>query len=164
MEFEFKKVVSDEEILAVERLADVIWVEHYQGIIPDGQAKYMTEKFQSKKAIAEQISEGTEYFLVEVSGKAAGYFAYAFKENFLYLSKIYVHSDFRKNGIASGIFAELEKISSKKGVGEIRLNVNKYNKLAMLAYEKNGFKVLFSEVSDIGGGFVCDDFVMSKLV
>ena len=39
-------------------LADIIWKEHYIPIIGIPQVDYMLKKFQSAKAIKEQISDG----------------------------------------------------------------------------------------------------------
>jgi ribosomal protein S18 acetylase RimI-like enzyme len=40
--------------------------------------------------------------------------------------------------------------------------VNKRNRNAIAAYEKYGFRIVDSVVKDIGGGFVMDDYIMSK--
>jgi len=40
--------------------------------------------------------------------------------------------------------------------------VNKRNVRAIKAYQRNGFEIADSVVTDIGGGFVMDDYVMAK--
>jgi ribosomal protein S18 acetylase RimI-like enzyme len=40
--------------------------------------------------------------------------------------------------------------------------VNRNNAQAIAAYRRNGFDVAREVVVDIGGGFMMDDFVMSK--
>jgi RimJ/RimL family protein N-acetyltransferase len=42
------------------------------------------------------------------------------------------------------------------------LSVNKRNTKAITAYKRNGFAIVESVVTDIGGGFVMDDYVMDK--
>jgi RimJ/RimL family protein N-acetyltransferase len=42
------------------------------------------------------------------------------------------------------------------------LSVNKRNTKAITAYKRNGFAIVESVVTDIGGGFVMDDYVMAK--
>jgi ribosomal protein S18 acetylase RimI-like enzyme len=42
------------------------------------------------------------------------------------------------------------------------LNVNKRNTRAIAAYQRNGYVVAERVTLDIGGGFVMDDFVMTK--
>jgi hypothetical protein len=40
--------------------------------------------------------------------------------------------------------------------------VNKRNTRAIAAYQRNGFVTADSVVTDIGGGFVMDDYIMAK--
>ena len=42
------------------------------------------------------------------------------------------------------------------------LTVNKQNKMAIRAYEKQGFITVDAVVTDIGEGFVLDDCIMEK--
>ena len=42
------------------------------------------------------------------------------------------------------------------------LSVNKRNARAIAAYKRNDFAVAESVVTDIGGGFVMDDYIMAK--
>jgi RimJ/RimL family protein N-acetyltransferase len=48
------------------------------------------------------------------------------------------------------------------GADRLMLTVNKRNAKAMAAYQRNGFTLTESVVVDIGGGFVMDDYVMTK--
>jgi hypothetical protein len=42
--------------------------------------------------------------------------------------------------------------------------VNKYNLNTLRAYEKLGFKNIGPSITDIGGGFIMDDFKMEKVL
>ena len=44
------------------------------------------------------------------------------------------------------------------------LTVNKHNELAIRAYRGTGFDVIDSVETDIGEGFVMDDYIMEKQV
>jgi RimJ/RimL family protein N-acetyltransferase len=48
------------------------------------------------------------------------------------------------------------------GAHRLILYVNKRNAKAIAAYQRNGFVIAESVVTDIGGGFVMDDYVMAK--
>jgi GNAT superfamily N-acetyltransferase len=48
------------------------------------------------------------------------------------------------------------------GARRLLLAVNKRNARPIAAYQRNGFAVIESVVSDFGGGFVMDDFIMAK--
>ena len=42
------------------------------------------------------------------------------------------------------------------------ISVNKRNARAIAAYQRNGFVIADSVVTDIGSGFVMDDYIMAK--
>jgi RimJ/RimL family protein N-acetyltransferase len=48
------------------------------------------------------------------------------------------------------------------GARRLILSVNKRNTKAITAYKRNGFVIVESVVTDIGGGFVMDDYVMAR--
>ncbi len=52
--------------------------------------------------------------------------------------------------------------SAAAGAHRLILSVNKRNAQAIAAYKRNGFVIAESVVTDIGGGFVMDDYVMAK--
>ena len=78
----------------------------------------------------------------------------------MFISKIYVRADMRRKGIASAMLEKLRK--DEKGVDKWYITVNRYNSGSIAVYEKRGFKTVKEQVTDIGSGFVMDDFVMEK--
>ena len=96
-----REIESGSDIMEVNRLAGLIWHEAYRGIVSREQIAYMIERFQSVRAITEQLAlEGYRYFLMEDEGRAVG------------------------------------------------------------AYRRAGFREVRAQVTDIGGGYVMDDYVM----
>ena len=57
-------------------------------------------------------------------------------------------------------FNKIKQISLELGKKKIQLTVNKNNINTIKAYEKWGFKTIDSVVTDIGYGFVMDDYIM----
>ena len=53
----FLIVRSQEHVAEVARLAREIWLDHYVPIVGRKQVDYMLEKFQSKQALEEQLSD-----------------------------------------------------------------------------------------------------------
>ncbi|HOO41742.1 MAG TPA: hypothetical protein PK653_09855 [Syntrophales bacterium] len=88
----FQAVHTKEQIEDIVRLAREIWQGHYTPIIGQKQVDYMLEKFQSEEAIAEQLGESYEYYLIIHQGQSVGYVAIVpdGNEPTLMLSKIYV--------------------------------------------------------------------------
>jgi RimJ/RimL family protein N-acetyltransferase len=153
---------------AVATLAAEIWREHFTPIIGAEQVEYMLDKFQSAERIYEDIKKNAyTYFIARhiKEDKLVGYCAVCPKENHLFLSKLYVHKDFRRLGIAhcfrdtAATYCRLEC-----GFDRIRLTVNKYNDSSIQVYQKWGFEILESVKTDIGGGFFMDDYVMEWVV
>ena len=159
-----EKVTTETQIETVARLAFEIWNQHFTSIIGKAQVDYMVEKFQSKKAISEQIEEGYSYYLLKADGDYIGYTGICPREDELFLSKLYIRASQRGKGYGRKAVQFIEDIARKKGLDEITLTVNKNNTDTIRAYEKFGFKNLGPTVQDIGGGFVMDDYKMEKTV
>jgi len=160
----FIEVLTDRQLDIVDALAAEIWNEHYVPIIGKKQVDYMLEKFQSKKAMKEQIEKGYIYFLVEDGGRNIGYISIEPRENELFLSKLYIKSSERGKGLGRKAVQFLEELAREKKLGKISLTVNKNNVNSIAAYEKIGFNNTGSIVMDIGEGFVMDDYKMEKII
>ena len=78
------------------------------------------------------------------------------------LHKIYLHPDWQGRGLGSRLLQHCEGEILKSGGRRLILSVNKRNAKAIAAYQRNGFIIAKSVVTDIGGGFVMDDYVMAK--
>lgn len=121
----------------------------------------MVEKFQSEHAMKNQIShENYSYYFLETEEQKIGYFGISEKEDYLFLSKLYIKKEFRHSGFGTIAFEAIKHIAREKNFSKIQLTVNKYNSNTIKAYDKWGFKTIYSVVTDIGKGYVMDDFVM----
>jgi O-acetyl-ADP-ribose deacetylase len=162
---EILPVQSEDEIRTVGRLAHEIWNEHYVPIIGQKQVKYMLEKFQSSEAITAQIKEDEfEYYIINQAFEPCGYIGIKPSGDELFLSKFYIVHSKRGKGIGKkGI--EFILIRAKElGSKSITLTVNKENINSIRAYEQMGFKSLGPIVTDIGDGFIMDDYVMKYFI
>lgn len=163
-DIEFAPVRTAEQISTVAALARDIWSEYYVPLIGQPQVDYMVSKFQSAPAIAEQIREGYEYFLVQrASGEPVGYCAVQAQpgQGQLLLSKLYVHKDARGTGTGRLCMEFIEQFARRRGLGLLWLTVYKRNP-SVKAYERLGFRIARPIEMDIGGGFLMDDFRMEK--
>ncbi len=142
-------------------LTSEIWHEYWTCILSDEQIDYMVEKFQSEKAIFEQIqNENYLYFYIIDDNQTAGYIGISKKPDYLFLSKLYMKKEFRHKGIGTQAFEFIKDFAEKNNYKKIRLTVNKNNKNTIEAYIKWNFKIIDSVVTDIGSGFVMDDYIM----
>lgn len=147
-----------ENIKELAELASSIWHEYWTEILSPEQIDYMIENFQSEHAIKQQIeNENYSYYYIVVNGIKAGYFGVSDKHDYLFLSKLYISKDYRHQGLGTNAFEKIKELANNK---KIQLTVNKYNFNTIKAYEKWGFKTVNSVVTDIGNGFVMDDYIM----
>ena len=150
MGVKISEVKTEEELSLVAELAEKIWHECFIGIISEEQIDYMVEKFQSYNAMKDQVAnQDYHYLAVRDDDDICGYIAVKpEKDERFFLSKLYLRKDKRGKGIASKM---LERVFEE---------AKKHNDHAVKVYEKTGFQTVECVVTDIGNGFVMDDFVM----
>ncbi len=160
------EVHTEAQIAETARLAGKIWRQHYTPIIGLAQVDYMLEKFQSETAIANQIGNGYEYYLLEDKNKYVGYLAVVPdpRQSALLLSKIYVLDTKRGCGYGRIMLSFAEDLGRRRQLKTLWLTVNKNNSASIAWYLQMGFTNAGPIVQNIGGGFIMDDYRMEKTV
>lgn len=163
----FVPVTSAEQIERTAQLASVVWHECYARILPPVQIDYMVNNMQSTPAITRHIAEENyRYYLLYVGDapddEPSGYIAIQRSDKKLLLSKLYILAEFRGRGHAKEALAFVEELGREDGCDGIWLTVNRYNERAIAVYRKTGFTQVRQQETDIGGGFVMDDFIFEK--
>lgn len=160
MQIDIIKAKDNSQIEKIVTIAEEIWQECFVDIISENQINYMVDKFQSLDAIKNQIAnENYIYYAVYCDDKLCGYIAIKEEEEKLFLSKLYLHKDYRGKGIASIMFEKIFDEGRKKSKKSVYLTVNKHNKIAIDVYKAKGLKITDSVVTDIGEGYVMDDYI-----
>lgn len=114
----------------------------------------MLTTFLSVPSIKDQINTGFEYYIIK-GDKPVGFAAIKDETDKIFLSKIYIYKEYRNQGFMRGF---IEKIKERNK--PIYLTVNKYNLDAIKAYQKMGFEIKNEIITDIGKGYVMDDYVL----
>lgn len=148
----------------IAELAKEIWTDCFGSILPPGQTEYMIEKFQSEKAILQQMSEGYIYDTIFFGERKVGYSAIKVEEDRIFISKIYLLNSFRGKGLAYERFQEIEATARDLGKPNLYLTVNRNNEPAIRFYRGMGFFIDDEVDKDIGGGFFMNDYIMRKLL
>lgn len=166
---QFEKVETPEQQEELAALAAEIWQEYWPALIGQAQTDYMVEQFQSLPAIRRDMAEHAyEYWLVRAAddGRAVGYTGGHVEPetNRFFVSKIYLRAAERGKHFASAIIAFYEQLARERGLGALYLTVNKGNELGIRAYRGKGFATIDAVETDIGQGFVMDDYIMEKRV
>ena len=151
---------TDAEIQDIAVLADEIWHQHFTDIIGEAQVNYMVEKFQSYPALKEQIEEGYEYFKVYCGHTFAGYTGIHEEDGALFLSKLYLHKNFRGQHLSTEVFRFLTDLCRERKLSKIWLTCNKHNENTLNVYHHWGFITVREQKADIGNGFYMDDYIL----
>lgn len=153
-------VTNEELVYSLSAVADDIWHEYFTPIIGEEQVDYMLEKFLSPEALVEQINKGYAYYLFSYEYTFAGFAGIHEEDGKLFLSKLYIHEDFRGKKIASHIFQSFVELCKERNLSKIWLTCNRNNTDTIAIYEHWGFKKVREEKTDIGNGFFMDDFIL----
>ena len=154
-----------EDLGAIAELAGVIWRACYPGIISQEQIDYMLARMYALDVMRQEIcSQGIRYDRMLVEGKLGGFAAYgpAAEPHVVKLHKLYLLPELQGRGLGSVMLRHVERQARAAGARRLILSVNKRNAKGIAAYRRNGFVIAESVVSDIGEGFVMDDYVMAK--
>ncbi len=169
MDVVFEPVNTPDDQARLAELADEIWHEYWPALIGPDQTDYMVDQFQSLEAIRRDMAENAyEYWLLQAAddGRTVGYTGGHVEPetNRFFISKIYLRAEERGCGFASATVRFYEDLCRARGLAAMYLTVNKHNDLGIRAYRAKGFETIESVETDIGSGFIMDDYVMEKQV
>ena len=142
-------------------LADTIWHECYASVLEKGQIDYMLRTYHSADAMLREMSEGYDFFVVRDGGRDVGYYSVHDEGGRLYISKVYLLKECRGRGLGKRMFSEIDSYAKEHGLHEEYLRVNKGNPTVEI-YKRSGFSITDTVTSDIGNGYVMDDYIMTK--
>ncbi len=163
MGYKIKIAETEKEIQEITNLAKKIWHDTYDVLIGREQVDYMLEKYQSVHAITEAVqSDHYRYYIAAEKEKVLGFCGLKPEpeSNRLFVSKIYVDPTYQKNGIARRFFLTAKCFAEEQNKEILYLTVNKENANAIAVYKHFGFEITENVVTDIGHGYVMDDYIM----
>lgn len=82
--------------------------------------------------------------------------------NRFFISKIYLLKEHRGRGMCSATIRFYERLCRERGLDAMYLTVNKKNEMGIRAYRAKGFEVIDAVETDIGEGYIMDDYIMEK--
>jgi GNAT superfamily N-acetyltransferase len=156
---------AEEHLPALAELAGVIWRQHYPGIISEAQIEYMLAKMYSLATLREELrSKSVRFERLMVGDRFVGFAAYGSTTTpgVMKLHKCYLLPELHGRGYGSLLLQHCERAVRELGARRLILAVNKHNTKAVAAYQRNGFTVAESVITDFGAGFVMDDYIMAK--
>ncbi len=156
-------VKTPEEIRRTSDFASSVYHEYFvdtAGLITTEQVDHMVSLFLTPKAISESIDDGYEFFVLGTIEDPVGFISIKCSDHDMFLSKLYTRKDVRGTGAGRFMLEYLSDLCVERGLGSIWLTCNRENKPSLAFYDHMGFRIERSEDTDIGGGFVMDDYVM----
>ena len=150
-----------DQLEQVAALAERIWHEYFPAIISEDQINYMVDTFQSLPAMKEQIArEQYTYYQIRQQGALVGYVGLANQPEVCFLSKFYLSKEARGDGLATPAFQAVCAVARQWGKKKVVLTCNKHNSHSLDVYKHWGFQITDAVVTQIGHGYVRDDYIL----
>jgi GNAT superfamily N-acetyltransferase len=153
------------DLATITRLAHRIWWAHYPGIITPAQIEYMLARGYADDALRAVLARPLGGMaLADDGGEPVGFAVWhaADEPATLKLDKLYVLPERHGRGIGRALIDHVVAQARAAGCTEVVLNVNRNNTGSIRAYERCGFAIRAAGDFPIGGGFVMEDYIMSR--
>jgi GNAT superfamily N-acetyltransferase len=155
---------SDSALVVVSQLAGRIWRAHYPSILSREQIEYMLAWMYDVAQLRRDVARGVVYELLFDGERAIGFCGYEPVGTELKLHKLYLEVTEHGRGLGSLLLKHVEDEARRRGLPTVVLGVNRFNEKAIRTYQRNGYRVRQELKTDIGGGYVMDDYIMEKQV
>lgn len=146
------------------RLARRIWLVCYRNIISTEQIDYMLDqRFGSERLVEAMENVAITYWAVELQDELVGYGSLEQRrgEGRAKIQQVYLLPSAQGMGMGRRLLGGMLSHVREQGGVEAWLTVNRKNRAAIEFYRRQGFMIVKELVTDIGRGFVMDDFVMT---
>jgi ribosomal protein S18 acetylase RimI-like enzyme len=155
---------SEAEIPALRVLAEKIWRQSFAGLLTPGQIDYMLAWMYAPETIARELREGVIWEIAWLDAEMIGFHSCTIEPETrrLKLNKLYLLPEQQGLGLGQQLLERVHALAAQRGASAVWLQVNKQNARALRAYERAGYVVERTAVFDIGGGYVMDDFILTR--
>jgi len=153
------KPIRNTHFQQVYQLASEIWNDNYKGIISQNQIDYMLNMMYKSERLQQDLDDNYQWEFIIHEEEIIGYIAYVIKDNRVFLSKIYLKTSAQGLGLGKLALNRVTDFAKTKNCNSVYLTVNKGNEKGVRAYKKFGFKIIAEQITDIGNGYVMDDYV-----
>ena len=153
------------DLPTVRDLAHRTWPATFAAILSPDQIAYMLERMYGPEALRAQVEERGHAFLLarDDAGAPRGYVSYEldYRPGVTKIHKLYVVPEGHRGGTGRALAEAVAAAARAAGQQALRLDVNRDNP-AVGFYERLGFAKVDEVVTEIGEGYVMDDFVFER--
>ena len=155
---------SESDVPLIQDLARRIWHRCYADLLPVEQRDYMLAWMYAAHKLESEIRRGVDYRIAGVEGAPAGYLAWELLAGgeTAHLHKLYLIPEWHGHGFGQAMLQHVMNAAVLRGARTLELRVNRGNARALRAYRRAGFEPAGERVTDIGAGFVMDDFILRR--
>ncbi len=159
---EIIKAVAYSDFESIESLVRQILHKFYDPVIPKAHTEYFINKYQTAKAIEQQIKNGSTYFLLKYKGLNVGYLGLKETADFLLLDKLYLLENYRGKRIGKKAIDFTDHFAEKLTKSRIELIVHKENFSAIKFYKQKGYKLIGIVPNYFETGQIIENYRMVK--
>ncbi|MDR0529662.1 MAG: GNAT family N-acetyltransferase [Zoogloeaceae bacterium] len=154
---------TQDDLPALARLARETWLAAYTGIVPDAQIEYMLAQRYNLEALSEILAAPDKWLELAFWEERLAGFALSepYDARARKLDRLYIHPDWQRRGVGGALVRQAAERARNLGYSELILSVNKRNEQAQRAYRKYGFLQREATQTDIGEGFIMDDYILA---
>ena len=156
------KPAGEADLVTIAALAERIWWQAYPPIIGAAQVHYMLGRGYALPALRDALQEGTRFALMRLGGCPLGFSAWRPLDGEGFIDKLYLLPALHGRGLGQWLIEATCRQIAVAGHDAAWLRVNRHNRAAIRAYRRAGFTIDASDCLSIGGGFVMDDYIMSR--
>ncbi|MEM6397410.1 MAG: GNAT family N-acetyltransferase [Bacteroidota bacterium] len=152
------------DLAEVHRLAHIVWPPTFSGILSATQIDYMLDMMYSIDALRQQVEErGHVFHLLQEGDKNVGYVSHQidYLPGTTKIHKLYALPDYQGRGHGRFMVDRISDFGRAAGQHTLRLDVN-YQNNAIGFYQKLGFEIVERIDTDIGHGYLMEDYVMER--
>ena len=156
---------TTQDISLIHQLAKEVFFPTYEPLQPKDKVAYLFNLMYNEASLTEQMLKKNQTFLlVEDETGYLGYASYEFNykgQNKAKIHKIYVMPSAQGKGVGRVMINWIANVTKQNKMDSLLLDVYRHNP-AIQFYERLGFQKVAEQVTEVGNGFVMDDFVMEQ--
>ena len=157
------RVGTAADVEAVRAIAHATWPSTFGDILAPDQIEYMLAWMYDAERLTEQLTTGGQGLLLAGSagaGDAHGFAMYEphYRPATTKLHKLYVLPEGHRRGTGRALATAVAKAARAAGDATLRLDVNYLNP-ATRFYERLGFRKVDEVTTEIGRGYLMEDYV-----
>ena len=148
---------------ALAEMSRHIWRRHYlPAILSEEELDFFWDRAYRPAQLVRHMQTGGRYEWIKVANRRVGFLAYVVEAEAgrLHLSKLYLLPEYHGRGIGHQALRRVQAFGRGHALREIYLYVFRGNELAIRAYQRAGFMISRTEITECGDGFRYDDYVI----